>query len=67
MTKAKINKDLCIACGACVAMVDDVFDFGEDGLAEAKVNEVPEELVEDVKDAADGCPTNAIEVSEDSE
>ena len=62
MTKANVNKDLCISCGACVAMVPDVFDFGEDGQAEVIVPEIAEELVEEVEDAADGCPTDAIEV-----
>ena len=29
--KANVNKELCIGCGACAAIVPDVFDFGEDG------------------------------------
>ena len=62
MATVKVNKDLCIGCGACAALVDDVFELGEDGLAEAKVDKVNEELVEEVRDAAEGCPTSAIEV-----
>lgn len=62
MTKAKVNKDLCIGCGACVGLVPDVFDFGEEGLAEATVNEIAEELIEDVQEAAEGCPTDAIKI-----
>lgn len=64
MTTVKVSKDLCIGCGACAALVDDVFEIGEDGLAEAKVDKVNEELVDEVRDAAEGCPTSAIEVSE---
>lgn len=62
MATIKVNKDLCIGCGACAALVDDVFELGEDGLAEAKVDKVNEELVDEVRDAAEGCPTSAIEV-----
>ena len=62
--KTNVNKDLCIGCGACAAIVPDVFDIGEDGLAEAIVDSVKEELQDDVRDAAEGCPTSAIEVEE---
>ena len=64
MTTVKVNKDLCIGCGACAALVEDVFELGEDGLAEAKTDKVENELVDEVRDAAEGCPTSAIEVSE---
>ena len=68
--KAKVNKDLCIGCGACAAIVPDVFQIGDDGLAEVitdnevKETEVSKNLIDEVKDAAEGCPTSAIEISE---
>lgn len=68
--KAKVNKDLCIGCGACAAIVPDVFQIGDDGLAEVitdnevKETEISKDLIDEVKDAAEGCPTNAIEISE---
>lgn len=68
--KAKVNKDLCIGCGACDAIVPDVFQIGDDGLAEVitdnevKETEVSKDLIDEVKDAAEGCPTSAIEISE---
>ena len=58
--KVKVNKDLCIGCGACQALVEDFFEIQDDGLAGVKVDKVPEDLEEDVKDAIDGCPTQAI-------
>lgn len=64
--KTNVNKDLCIGCGACAAIVPEVFDIGEDGLAEAIVDSVKDELTDDVRDAAEGCPTSAIEVEEDN-
>lgn len=58
--KVSVDKNLCIGCGACAACCSDVFEFGDDGLAESKVDIVPEELEEDVQDALEGCPTSAI-------
>ena len=61
MKKVEVNKDLCIGCGSCVALAPDSFAFGDDGLAEAKT----EEITEDVRDAAEGCPTDAIQINEE--
>lgn len=63
--KLKVNKDLCIGCGACQALVNEVFEIEDDGLAVVIVDEVPEELVEDAVDAKEGCPTDAIEEVEE--
>ena len=57
----KVNKDLCIGCGACQATAPNVFEIDDDGLAKVKVNEVTEEDKEDAIDALEGCPTSAIE------
>ena len=59
--KLKVNKDLCIGCGACQAVAYEVFEIEDDGLATAKIDEIPEELIEDAVDAKEGCPTDAIE------
>lgn len=67
MKKAKVNKDLCISCGACTGIVPDVFGFGDDDKAEAKVDMIPENLEEDCVDAAEGCPTGAITIEEENE
>ena len=40
--KAKVNKDVCIGCGACTSIAPDVFEIGDDGLAEVvKDNKKP--------------------------
>ena len=65
--KVKVNKDACIGCGACAAICDEVFEINDEGLSEAKVEEVKEELQDEVRDAADSCPTGAIEVKEGQE
>lgn len=67
MKKVKVNKDACIGCGACQAIVPDVFEMNDEGYAEAIPGDIPEELENDVIDALEGCPTSAIEeVNEDA-
>lgn len=61
--KAKVNKDQCIGCGACQAIVPDVFEIEDDGLACTK-GEVTDENKDDVIDASESCPTGAIKVEE---
>ena len=56
----KINKDKCIGCGACTAIAPEIFDFDDDGLAKV----IKDEVNEDVKMAAESCPTEAIEIKE---
>ena len=65
--KVKVNKDACIGCGACAAICDKVFEINDEGLSEAKVEEVKEEFQDEVRDAADSCPTGAIEIEEGQE
>lgn len=59
--KVKVNKDVCIGCGACQAIAPTVFEIEDDGLACAKDTEIDEDVKEDVIDALEGCPTGAIE------
>ena len=60
MAKVTVDKDKCIGCGACTATCAEVFDFDDDGLAKV----IKEEINNDVKMAAEGCPTEAIEIEE---
>ena len=69
--KVKVNQEVCIGCGACQAIAPSVFEFNEEGYAEAKeetnvLDTMDEQLKEDVMDALEGCPTGAIvEVEEE--
>ena len=59
--KVKVNQDVCIGCGACHAIAPDVFEINDAGVAEAiHQDAIKEELVEDAKDALEGCPVSAI-------
>lgn len=62
--KAFVDQDTCISCGMCVSTCSEVFEFNGDGKAESQVDVVPPELEEDARQAANGCPVDAISVSE---
>ena len=68
--KTRVKKDTCIGCGACTVIADNIFQIGDDGLAEVvnptenDVQEVIEDEKENVIDASESCPTGAIEVIE---
>lgn len=62
--KVSVNPEKCIGCGSCQAICDDVFEIGDEGLAEVINDDIKEFLYDDVKDAAENCPTDAIEIEE---
>ena len=67
MAKVRVIKANCIGCGMCTSICPDVFEFGADGLSENKLGDEKEldaSLVDAVKEAADSCPGQAIEVKE---
>lgn len=57
----EVNDDLCIGCGACAAICDNVFELNDEGISEVIVNKVDEDDEESVKEAIESCPTGAIE------
>lgn len=54
----KVDKELCISCGACIEMCPDLFQYGDDGKAEV-INDKGCNGC-DCEEAADACPTDAI-------
>lgn len=58
--KVKVDQDLCIACGACIDICPEVYDWNDEGLSHAIVDEVPEDKEECAKEGLDSCPTEAI-------
>lgn len=66
--KMKVLEDVCIGCGACQAICDDVFEINDNGIAFVKVDVIPEDKIDEANDAKEGCPVGAIvEVSDKEE
>ncbi|GGI39886.1 ferredoxin [Mammaliicoccus stepanovicii] len=67
-----VDMDTCIACGACGAAAPDIYDYDDEGIAYVILDDnkgieaVPEELLEDMEDAFEGCPTDSIKVADES-
>lgn len=67
-----VDQDTCIACGACGAAAPDIYDYDDEGIAFVILDDntgtavVPEDLMEDMEDAFEGCPTDSIKVAEES-
>ncbi|MDT8859710.1 ferredoxin [Alkalihalobacillus sp. MEB130] len=66
-----VDKETCIACGACGATAPDIYDYDDEGIAfvllddNEGIKEVPEDLLEDMVDAHEGCPTESIIVADE--
>ena len=61
-----VDKEKCIACGACIAIAPEIFEFGPDGKSQAKVTEITDNnLIQKAKEAKEACPTGAINVKEE--
>ena len=59
---AHVNEN-CIGCGLCVNACPDVFTMTDEGVA-AALDSFDPAYAPMVREAAEGCPVNAIEVSE---
>jgi len=55
-TMVKVDEDLCIGCGACVALCSEVFEIGKDGKSKVK----KQKNLECVDQAIESCPVGAI-------
>jgi len=70
--KVTINQDTCIACVLCSTDCPEVFEESDSGLTQIveayrvngdpTVGEVPDDLLECVQAAVDGCPEGSIAI-----
>jgi ferredoxin len=59
--RVTVDEETCIGCGLCAETCPEVFELKDDK-AIAKMEEVPEDLVESCREAAEECPVEAIQV-----
>ncbi|MFC1476088.1 ferredoxin [Candidatus Zixiibacteriota bacterium] len=64
--KIKVDKDQCAGDGICVEICPQLIRQDDEGLAEAIQEDVPQKDEDDVREAADACPTECIIVEKDN-
>lgn len=60
--EAYVN-DECIFCGLCADLCPEIFQLGDES-AFVSVEVIPEEMWDCCREAAEECPTGAIEIDE---
>ncbi len=60
---AKVDPDLCIACGICPDLCPEVFELSGD-IAIVIVDPVPPEAEASCREAMESCPVDAISIDE---
>ncbi|MCI1880955.1 MAG: ferredoxin [Sporolactobacillus sp.] len=65
-----VDKETCIACGACGCAAPTIFGYDEDGTSRVLpddnqgIRPIPEDDLDEVVDAFEGCPTESIKLSD---
>jgi ferredoxin len=64
-----VDRETCIACGACSENAPNLFDHDEEGLSfslldqNAGSTEIHEDFIEELEIAEEECPTNSIKTA----
>ena len=61
--KVKVDADLCTGCELCIDTCPEVFEMKDD-VSVAKVEDVPADMEDDVREASEDCPVEAIIIEE---
>ena len=62
--KTKVDEDLCTSCEDCANAAPEVFEMNDEEIAIVKVDVVPADKEEAVRQTAEECPADAISVEE---
>ncbi len=62
--KVTVDFDMCASTGGCMQICPEVFEVRNDGYLYILQEEPAQELHDKVREAADLCPTAAIELQE---
>jgi ferredoxin len=52
-----VDQQLCIGCGLCVSIAEEVFELNDDGVSEVRNQSGSEAKIQE---AIDSCPVNCI-------
>jgi ferredoxin len=63
--KAHVDRRRCQSAALCVSVAPDVFDLGDDGVAVALHDQLPDELTVDAEEAVAACPAAALALGVD--
>ncbi len=61
--RVRVDEDACVGDGTCVEVCPEIFEMSGD-VAVTKMEEVPEELEDSCREAAESCPVEAILIEE---
>jgi ferredoxin len=61
--RVTVDEETCIGCGLCAEECPEVFEMNDDKVR-VKVDEVPEDVTESCKEAAENCPVEAIQMED---
>jgi ferredoxin len=61
--RVRVNDDDCVGDGSCAELCPDIFKM-EGDLAIVRKEDVPQELEDLVREAAESCPVDAIVIDE---
>jgi ferredoxin len=63
--KVRVDAQVCAGFGVCLGLCPEVFKLHDEGYSIVLMSEVPPELKDAVRQAANQCPARAISLSDD--
>ena len=59
-----VDRTKCSSIGLCEAAVPDIFEIGPDGVLQILQDEIPADRREELEQACENCPTQALSIQE---